>query len=346
MTRWREQYSQQKAKRRGSTTESFKDIQKEFGVTTLIVQLISVENDGVKIDPELPYSFQINFQMIYRCYSRSIVINKCGVLRQVIYMTGWTEHDSNRRPSEKGICYCIFQGYPKGIRRSNFLKDCSVSFMYSSSNCYAVTCKMIPEASSLFHRSKNPETTKIYDGEVVDDDNWFTVLQRLVRSRMVCNKVLLLMRLKPIYVRYLWQCHLNIGLFSVHNFGVIGANKEELIMVNAEKALDFFLNQVVSRKSFRSYCHRLCLSLSTKVANNAIMAFLTSGKLTCVAVKLPGRSDDKIRRHWSCVFVGAIPKQDTETADKLTNDCEKEKLYREVASTVETGWDFSTRWLK
>ncbi|PWA53904.1 trehalase [Artemisia annua] len=37
---------------------------------------------------------------------------------------------------------------------------------------------------------------------------------------------------------------------------------------------------------------------------------------------------------------------DTETADKLTNDCEKEKFYRELASTAETGWDFSTRWMK
>ncbi|PWA88807.1 hypothetical protein CTI12_AA118820 [Artemisia annua] len=37
---------------------------------------------------------------------------------------------------------------------------------------------------------------------------------------------------------------------------------------------------------------------------------------------------------------------DTETADKLTNDCEKEQLYRELASTAESGWDFSTRWMK
>nr|GEY97235.1 probable trehalase isoform X1 [Tanacetum cinerariifolium] len=37
---------------------------------------------------------------------------------------------------------------------------------------------------------------------------------------------------------------------------------------------------------------------------------------------------------------------DTETADKLKNDCEKEQLYRELASTAETGWDFSTRWMK
>ncbi|KAJ0739600.1 putative alpha,alpha-trehalase [Helianthus annuus] len=37
---------------------------------------------------------------------------------------------------------------------------------------------------------------------------------------------------------------------------------------------------------------------------------------------------------------------DTETASKLKNDCEKKQLYRELASTAETGWDFSTRWMK
>ncbi|KAL4570632.1 hypothetical protein LXL04_026291 [Taraxacum kok-saghyz] len=37
---------------------------------------------------------------------------------------------------------------------------------------------------------------------------------------------------------------------------------------------------------------------------------------------------------------------DTETAINILNDCEKEKLYREIASTAETGWDFSTRWMK
>ncbi|XP_071702140.1 probable trehalase [Rutidosis leptorrhynchoides] len=37
---------------------------------------------------------------------------------------------------------------------------------------------------------------------------------------------------------------------------------------------------------------------------------------------------------------------DKETADKLTTDCEKKQLYREIASTAETGWDFSTRWMK
>ncbi|XP_076895937.1 trehalase-like isoform X2 [Bidens hawaiensis] len=37
---------------------------------------------------------------------------------------------------------------------------------------------------------------------------------------------------------------------------------------------------------------------------------------------------------------------DIETANKLKDDCEKERLYRELASTAETGWDFSTRWMK
>lgn len=37
---------------------------------------------------------------------------------------------------------------------------------------------------------------------------------------------------------------------------------------------------------------------------------------------------------------------DNETAYNLTTDCEKKQLYREIASTAETGWDFSTRWMK
>lgn len=37
---------------------------------------------------------------------------------------------------------------------------------------------------------------------------------------------------------------------------------------------------------------------------------------------------------------------DKKTADKLSTDCEKIQLYRELASTAETGWDFSTRWMK
>ncbi|KAL3834911.1 hypothetical protein ACJIZ3_009647 [Penstemon smallii] len=36
---------------------------------------------------------------------------------------------------------------------------------------------------------------------------------------------------------------------------------------------------------------------------------------------------------------------DKETASKLTNNC-KTQLYREIASTAETGWDFSTRWMR
>lgn len=38
--------------------------------------------------------------------------------------------------------------------------------------------------------------------------------------------------------------------------------------------------------------------------------------------------------------------QDRETASKLSNKCDKEKLYRELASTAESGWDFSTRWMR
>ncbi|KAL7608568.1 hypothetical protein Lser_V15G10043 [Lactuca serriola] len=37
---------------------------------------------------------------------------------------------------------------------------------------------------------------------------------------------------------------------------------------------------------------------------------------------------------------------DTETAIKILKDCEKEKVYREIASAAESGWDFSTRWMK
>lgn len=37
--------------------------------------------------------------------------------------------------------------------------------------------------------------------------------------------------------------------------------------------------------------------------------------------------------------------QDSEIASKLSNTCEKRKLYRELASTAESGWDFSTRWM-
>ncbi|KAL9242946.1 hypothetical protein vseg_016900 [Gypsophila vaccaria] len=37
---------------------------------------------------------------------------------------------------------------------------------------------------------------------------------------------------------------------------------------------------------------------------------------------------------------------DKETASKLHNEADKEILYREVASTAESGWDFSTRWMR
>ncbi|CAL5437861.1 unnamed protein product [Camellia sinensis] len=35
-----------------------------------------------------------------------------------------------------------------------------------------------------------------------------------------------------------------------------------------------------------------------------------------------------------------------ETASKLMNDSAKQHLYRELASTAESGWDFSTRWMR
>ncbi|KAL8216745.1 hypothetical protein R6Q57_023582 [Mikania cordata] len=35
-----------------------------------------------------------------------------------------------------------------------------------------------------------------------------------------------------------------------------------------------------------------------------------------------------------------------ETANKPKNDYEKEHLYRELASAAESGWNFSTRWMK
>ncbi|KAM7491512.1 hypothetical protein LguiA_034433 [Lonicera macranthoides] len=35
-----------------------------------------------------------------------------------------------------------------------------------------------------------------------------------------------------------------------------------------------------------------------------------------------------------------------ETASKLSNSCEKQHLYCEITSTAESGWDFSTRWMR
>ncbi|XP_073133142.1 trehalase [Henckelia pumila] len=37
---------------------------------------------------------------------------------------------------------------------------------------------------------------------------------------------------------------------------------------------------------------------------------------------------------------------DRETASKLSNSCERTRLYRELASAAESGWDFSTRWMR
>ncbi|KAK3030631.1 hypothetical protein RJ639_035835, partial [Escallonia herrerae] len=37
---------------------------------------------------------------------------------------------------------------------------------------------------------------------------------------------------------------------------------------------------------------------------------------------------------------------DKETAFNLSNNCEKQQFYRELASVAESGWDFSTRWMR
>ncbi|XP_073285554.1 trehalase-like isoform X1 [Primulina huaijiensis] len=37
---------------------------------------------------------------------------------------------------------------------------------------------------------------------------------------------------------------------------------------------------------------------------------------------------------------------DRETASKLSNSCERTQLYRELASAAESGWDFSSRWMR
>ncbi|XP_057520441.1 probable trehalase [Amaranthus tricolor] len=37
---------------------------------------------------------------------------------------------------------------------------------------------------------------------------------------------------------------------------------------------------------------------------------------------------------------------DKQTASKITDAAAKKKLYREIASTAESGWDFSTRWMR
>lgn len=37
---------------------------------------------------------------------------------------------------------------------------------------------------------------------------------------------------------------------------------------------------------------------------------------------------------------------DKETAHKISDVCEKQHLYRELASAAESGWDFSTRWMR
>lgn len=38
--------------------------------------------------------------------------------------------------------------------------------------------------------------------------------------------------------------------------------------------------------------------------------------------------------------------KDEELASKINSIADKEKLYREIASTAESGWDFSSRWMR
>lgn len=49
---------------------------------------------------------------------------------------------------------------------------------------------------------------------------------------------------------------------------------------------------------------------------------------------------------WTKLVLSNILSQDKETAEKLSNFCEKQRLYRELASAAESGWDFSTRWMR
>lgn len=59
----------------------------------------------------------------------------------------------------------------------------------------------------------------------------------------------------------------------------------------------------------------------------------------------------QINRLWgkqsaSVIFLTSYACQDEELASKILNVSEKQQFYREVASTAETGWDFSTRWMR
>lgn len=48
---------------------------------------------------------------------------------------------------------------------------------------------------------------------------------------------------------------------------------------------------------------------------------------------------------WSEIW-SSLVYQDKAWASKLLNSSEKQHFYREVASTAESGWDFSTRWMR
>lgn len=48
----------------------------------------------------------------------------------------------------------------------------------------------------------------------------------------------------------------------------------------------------------------------------------------------------------SVIFLTSYACQDKELASKILSVSEKQQFYREVGSTAETGWDFSTRWMR
>lgn len=54
----------------------------------------------------------------------------------------------------------------------------------------------------------------------------------------------------------------------------------------------------------------------------------------------------EILQFLKCIFDDAICLQDRESASKFLSASEKENFYWELASAAESGWDFSTRWLR
>ena len=43
---------------------------------------------------------------------------------------------------------------------------------------------------------------------------------------------------------------------------------------------------------------------------------------------------------------GIFISQDKKFASKISNVSEKQQFYRELASAAESGWDFSSRWMR